>query len=85
MTKTTFAGWLVATIAVGLIARPSTYLARAAESHQATSEETPSGPAAEVLAFEREIEAAVVRGDVAFVDAASASGVARGNTFRIVP
>ena len=28
--------------------------------------------AAEVLAFEREIEAAVVRGDVAFVDAASA-------------
>jgi hypothetical protein len=28
--------------------------------------------AAEVLAFEREIEAAVVRGDVGFVDAASA-------------
>ena len=30
-------------------------------------------PAAEVLAFEREIEDAVVRGDVRFVDAASAS------------
>ena len=33
----------------------------------------PASPAAEVLAFEREIEDAVVRGDVRFVDAASAS------------
>jgi hypothetical protein len=32
----------------------------------------PADVAAQVLAFEREIEAAVVRGDVAFVDAASA-------------
>ena len=42
---------------------------------QADPTETPKAAqeaAAEVLAFEREIEAAVVRGDVAFVDAASA-------------
>jgi hypothetical protein len=45
--------------------------ARSAEP-QAGAAAAAHDPAAEVLAFEREIEAAVVRGDVAFVDAASA-------------
>jgi hypothetical protein len=39
---------------------------------QASALAAPDGVAAEVLAFERAIELAVVRGDVAFVDAASA-------------
>jgi hypothetical protein len=38
----------------------------------AAAPKTPHEIAADVLAFEREIEAAVVRGDVVFVDAASA-------------
>lgn len=41
-------------------------------NRQAASPTTPREVAAEVLAFERDIEAAVVRGDVVFVDAASA-------------
>jgi hypothetical protein len=41
-------------------------------SEQATGGRSAQEVAAEVLAFEREIEAAVVRGDVSFVDAASA-------------
>lgn len=41
-------------------------------SPQASGSTSAQEIAAEVLAFEREIEAAVVRGDVAFVDAASA-------------
>ena len=40
--------------------------------HQATAPSGTKEVAAEVLVFEREIEAAVVRGDVGFVDAASA-------------
>jgi uncharacterized protein DUF4440 len=45
----------------------------AAPTHrQAASPKAPREVAAEVIAFEREIEAAVVRGDVRFVDAASA-------------
>src|SRR4026207_590249 len=43
-----------------------------AERHQAAAPKATSKIAAEVLVFEREIEAAVVRGDVGFVDAASA-------------
>jgi hypothetical protein len=45
--------------------------AAVAANHQAP-QKTAHEAAAEVLAFEREIEAAVVRGDVGFVDAASA-------------
>lgn len=41
------------------------------EGHQAADQRAPEA-AAEVLAFERAIEAAVVRGDVGFVDGASA-------------
>ena len=41
-------------------------------SRQAATPRSAQQVAAEVLVFEREIEAAVVRGDVAFVDAASA-------------
>src|ERR1700752_1023624 len=43
-----------------------------AAGHQTAASKTTSEVAAEVLAFERAIEAAVVRGDVGFVDAASA-------------
>jgi hypothetical protein len=43
-----------------------------ADSGQAARPPAAHEVAAEVLAFEREIEAAVVKGDVAFVDAASA-------------
>ena len=42
------------------------------ERHHAAAPKATSEVAAEVLAFEREIEAAVVRGDVGFVDRASA-------------
>ena len=41
-------------------------------SHQSAAPKAAHEVAAEVLAFERDIEAAVVRGDVGFVDAASA-------------
>ena len=43
-----------------------------APGHQAEAQRAAHAVADEVLAFERAIEAAVVRGDVAFVDAASA-------------
>ena len=43
-----------------------------ANYHDVEAQHLAKEAAAEVLAFEREIEAAVVRGDVAFVDAASA-------------
>jgi hypothetical protein len=46
--------------------------AAVAESHQAAGPKAAHEVAAEVLVFEREIEAAVVRGDVGFVDAGSA-------------
>ena len=44
----------------------------ASQTTGAAAPETSHEIAADVLAFERDIEAAVVRGDVAFVDAASA-------------
>ena len=44
----------------------------AAAGPQAVGAGSAPGAAADVLAFERDIEAAVVRGDVAFVDAATA-------------
>jgi Domain of unknown function (DUF4440) len=44
----------------------------AAPMNRQAAAKTSHDVAAEVLAFEREIEAAVVRGDVAFVDSASA-------------
>jgi hypothetical protein len=55
---------------VGSIAasRPAAIVQR----HETAAAPTAHEVAAEVLAFEREIEAAVVRGDVGFVDAASA-------------
>ena len=46
--------------------------ARATPARAATSTASATDTAQEVLAFERAIEAAVVRGDVAFVDAATA-------------
>lgn len=46
--------------------------AAVAARHSAAAPKAAQEVAAEVLAFERELEAAVVRGDVGFVDAASA-------------
>lgn len=59
---------IFAAISSGAAQQPITVAAR----NQAAALKTAHEVAAEVLAFEREIEAAVVRGDVAFVDAASA-------------
>jgi hypothetical protein len=61
----------VACLAIGLLAAPS-MTAVIAGRQSAAAAPSPRHIAAEVLAFERDIEAAVVRGDVAFVDAASA-------------
>ena len=62
----------IAVIAVGISLMASSQRAGLDESRHSASLASTPGVAAEVLAFEREIEAAVVRGDVAFVDAASA-------------
>ena len=59
---------IFAAISSGAAQQPITVAA----GNQAAALKTAHEVAAEVLAFEREIEAAVVRGDVAFVDAASA-------------
>jgi len=61
---------LVVTAAVTSVAAQQP--ASVAERHQAEPTKSAHEVAAEVVAFEREIEAAVVRGDVGFVDAASA-------------
>jgi hypothetical protein len=60
----------VVCIALALMARPP--LGAGQTSDLATSFKSAQAVAVEVMAFEREIEAAVVRGDVAFVDAATA-------------
>jgi ketosteroid isomerase-like protein len=59
---------IFAAISSGAAQQPTTVAAR----NQAAAPKAAHELGAEVLAFEREIEAAVVRGDVAFVDAASA-------------
>ena len=61
----------------GGFARIGAVLGLAAVAHYAATQSVPAtsqevtGPAADVLAFERQIEEAVVRGDVAFVDHAT--------------
>ena len=64
--------WLILVVfaAIGSVAAQQP--AAVAESHQTAVAKAAHEVAAQVLAFEREIEAAVVRGDVGFVDAASA-------------
>ena len=61
---------MLAMAAISSVAAP--LRTASAASDQAAAPKAAHEIAAEVLAFEREIEAAVVRGDVAFVDAASA-------------
>ena len=63
---------LIAAIVAGISSMATPHLTAAERGRQATEVASAPSAAAEVLAFEREIEAAVVRGDVAFVDAASA-------------
>jgi hypothetical protein len=63
--------WSTAVICAGISLLAALRLT-AGDGRQAGSLRSTPGAAAEVLAFEREIEAAVVRGDVAFVDTASA-------------
>jgi hypothetical protein len=61
--------WSMKVIVAGL---SLTAASNAAAGAQAGGSGAAPSIAAEVLAFERDIEAAVVRGDVAFVDAATA-------------
>ena len=62
--------WSMAVIFTGISLIAASYLAAAGP--QAVGAGSAPSVAGEVLAFERDIEAAVVRGDVAFVDAATA-------------
>jgi Domain of unknown function (DUF4440) len=66
---------LIAVLAISALAQqPKSLVATSnVAPSQTVSSADASGPAAEVLAFEREMEAAVVRGDVAYVDRVSAS------------
>ena len=64
--------WLVPVVLAALCSAVALQPVANAESHQASGAKAAHDAAPEVLAFEREIEAAVVRGDVGFVDAASA-------------
>jgi hypothetical protein len=64
--------WPILVVFAALCSVAAQQPAAVAESHQAAGAKAAHEVAAEVLAFEREIEAAVVRGDVGFVDAASA-------------
>ena len=60
--------WVLAAISSVAAQQPAAVAAR----HPGAAPNAAQDIAADVLAFEREIEAAVVRGDVGFVDAASA-------------
>jgi len=64
--------WLVAIVVAGICSMAASRLTAVTSGRQAVVSESTRDVAAEVLALERAIEAAVVRGDVAFVDAASA-------------
>ena len=64
--------WPIPMVFAALCSVAAQQTAAVAASHQAAGTNAAHEVAAQVLAFEREIEAAVVRGDVGFVDAASA-------------
>ena len=72
MTRRSATAWLIAATVAGIHSMAAPHLTATKGGRQAADVASASSAAAEVLAFEREIEAAVVRGDVAFVDAASA-------------
>ena len=69
--KSATSRWSIVLIFAGVSLTGGWRLAAVTNGQNATAK-TSSEIAAEVLAFEREVEAAVVRGDVAFVDVASA-------------
>jgi hypothetical protein len=64
--------WSVSVMFAGITLVTAQHLTAVEGSRQAAIPRSAQQVAAEVLVFEREIEAAVVRGDVAVVDAASA-------------
>ena len=64
--------WPIPVVLAALCSAAALQPVAIAGSHQAAGAKAAHEVAPEVLAFEREIEAAVVRGDVGFVDAASA-------------
>jgi len=64
--------WPILIIAATITSVAAQQPGSVADRHEAAAPNSAHRAAAEVLAFEREIEAAVVRGDVRFVDAASA-------------
>jgi hypothetical protein len=64
--------WLILVVLAAISPVAAQQPTAAPPRHQVDAEKSAHEIANEVLAFERAIEAAVVRGDVAFVDAASA-------------
>jgi hypothetical protein len=64
--------WPILAVITAITSVAAQQPAPVAARHQAWAPKSPHEIAVEVLTFEREIEAAVVRGDVGFVDAASA-------------
>jgi Domain of unknown function (DUF4440) len=64
--------WSLFAVSAAISSMAAEQQAAVPTSRQAASPKTSHDIAAEVLAFERDVEAAVVRGDVGFVDAASA-------------
>jgi len=69
---TSISTWSVSVMFAGIILVAAQHLTAVEGNRQPATPRSALQVAAEVLVFEREIEAAVVRGDVAFVDAASA-------------
>jgi len=72
MTHRSCLSWSLFTVCAAITSVAARQQAALPTSRQAASPNTSHDVAAEVLAFERDVEAAVVRGDVGFVDAASA-------------
>jgi len=70
--RRSMSAWLTVVIVVAINSGAAQQQAAGPVNRQGAAPRTTHDAAAEVLAFEREIEAAVVRGDVGFVDAASA-------------
>ena len=71
-TRPSVAAWLILMTSTGVSTVAAQHPTDVASRSHATGPTSAAEAAAEVLAFERAIEAAVVSGDVAFVDAATA-------------
>jgi hypothetical protein len=72
MTQRCWLSWSLFAVCAAISSVAAHQQAAVPTSRQAASLNNSHDVAAEVLAFERDVEAAVVRGDVGFVDRASA-------------